>query len=315
MGLLRTVDPAIEPVSDVEVAAHLRIDEFTNRPTSAPTAALASPAAPSNVDDGAHRYRVTFVTADGETDGGPISAVVTVTDKTVNGTVVLTAIPTGGSAVTARKVYRTAANRDDFFLVATIANNTATTYTDTTADASLGVGIPLANTTADVLLAGLIGAARQQVEEYCNRALVTQTWRMTLDRFPRVTDRNRWAEIRLPRPNLVSVTSITYIDANGDTQTVTADDYIVDTASLPGRIVPAYGVAWPATRCQPDAVTITFTAGYGATADTVPASIRAAVLLVVGDLYKNREAQADYALSANETVHRLLGPYSYREIA
>jgi len=48
----------------------------------------------------------------------------------------------GGAAVTARKVYRTLAGQAALRLLATIANNTATTYTDATADGGLGVTPP-----------------------------------------------------------------------------------------------------------------------------------------------------------------------------
>jgi hypothetical protein len=56
----------------------------------------------------------------------------------------------GPPAVTGRRLYRTAANAPlavgSFRLVTTIANNTATTYTDTLPDASLGAGLPATNT-------------------------------------------------------------------------------------------------------------------------------------------------------------------------
>ncbi len=56
---------------------------------------------------------MTFVTADGETDGGDVSASLTVADKAVNGQVTVSNIPVGGSAVTSRKLYRTAAGLYD----------------------------------------------------------------------------------------------------------------------------------------------------------------------------------------------------------
>jgi len=59
----------------------------------------------------------------------------------------LTAIATGPLAVTARRLYRTAAAGAAYLRVATIADNTTTSYTDTTPDAGLGAAIPLANST------------------------------------------------------------------------------------------------------------------------------------------------------------------------
>ena len=48
--------------------------------------------------------------------------------------------------------------------------------------------------------------------------------------------------------------------------------------------------------------------GY-ADADSVPAALKAAILLIVGDLYANREAMVDAKLVENRAVSRLLFPY------
>src|SRR6185312_4704952 len=102
--------PASEPITVDEVKRYCRIDGTNAEPAPGAIAgvALASPAAPGNVDNGAHRYLATFLTAVGETDAGVVSAPVTVADKTVNGQVQLSGIPVGGSAVTGRKIYRAA---------------------------------------------------------------------------------------------------------------------------------------------------------------------------------------------------------------
>jgi hypothetical protein len=54
---------------------------------------------------------------------------------------------------------------------------------------------------------------------------------------------------------------------------------------MPGYIVPNYGVVWPQTRCQPEAVTVLFTCGYSADPDLVPKALIAAIKLKVADLY------------------------------
>lgn len=46
----------------------------------------------------------------------------------------------------------------------------------------------------------------------------------------------------------------------------------------------------------------------------MPAPVRAAVLLLVGDLYENRERQSDRALYENATFHLLLNPYRSTEV-
>src|SRR5512139_2288241 len=86
------------------------------------------------------------------------------------------------------------------------------------------------DTTADDTLIGtLITAARQDSEEYLNRALVTQTWDLYMDGFPTTT------KIKVPLPPLQSITSIKYYDEDDVEATMTATDYIVDTVSEPGQ--------------------------------------------------------------------------------
>lgn len=109
------------------------------------TAALAG-AGVGNVDDGAHSYKITFVTSSGESSGGVTSNVVTVVDKATDGQVSLTSIPLGPTSVTSRKIYRTiAGDTGNHKLVDTISDNTTTTYTDDTADSGLGADAPTTN--------------------------------------------------------------------------------------------------------------------------------------------------------------------------
>lgn len=109
----------------------------------------------------------------------------------------------------------------------------------------------------DGLLRVLIAAARAQAETITHRVLVTSTWDFRLNAFPESNE-----AIEIPLPPLQSVTSITYLDAGGDTQTVDAADYVVDTASEPGMVYLAPGKAWPGTQDIRNAVTLRFVAGY-----------------------------------------------------
>lgn len=282
MGLILKVAPATEPLTIAEVMAHLRLDSSSQEPApAAPTVALVSPAVAGNVDNGAHRYLATFVTADGETQAGTASSVVTVADKTVNGKVLVSGIPLGGSAVTARKLYRTLAGGSTYYLLATIADNGTTSYTDNIADASLGAGAPSTNTTGDPLLSALIIAARQQAEKETGRALITQQWEYTDDDFD--------CRIQLPKPALISVQSVKYLDTNGVQQTLDSGEYQVVTSELVGYLQPAYSKSWPAYRPQPDSIVVAYTCGYGA-ASAVPQSIKAWMLMAISTLYSQREA-------------------------
>lgn len=147
-------------------------------------------------------------------------------------------------------------------------------------------------------------AAVDDAESFLGKALITQTWDLTLDCFP--------AEILVPRPPLQSVTSVTYIDTAGAEQTLDPAGYQVSAASLPGRIRPAYGATWPATRAQMDAVTVRFVCGYGADWNAVPDAVRAALLLMTGDLYEHRETLvAGLAVKPTGAAERLLWPHRY----
>lgn len=154
----------------------------------------------------------------------------------------------------------------------------------------------------DVLINGLIVAARNYVEEYLQRALITQTWRLTLD------DWYVW-EIRLPRPPLLAISSITYLDTGGTVQTLSSSIYRVSTDSQPGVVVPEWGEVWPPIRNQVDAIKITYTAGYGDASD-VPQAIKHAMLMLVAHWYENREAVSQNAgQEVPLAVQNLLNPY------
>lgn len=170
----------------------------------------------------------------------------------------------------------------------------------------------------------LISAARNHVESVTRRALVTQTLQLTLDHFPGVAHGildlrmqpdqltgygNDWV-IRLPRSPLQSVTSIQYVDDAGDTQTLASSKYIVDASSQVPRITPAYTEVWPTTRPIPNAVTISFVAGYGAAAD-VPAALKQAMLILIGTMFEHRESVVlgTIATRIPHTFDYLVAPY------
>jgi hypothetical protein len=79
----------------------------------------------------------------------------------------------------------------------------------------------------------------------------------------------------------------------------------------------SYVGTWPSVYPRPDAVQITYTAGYSSTsspfnaASGVPAAVKSAILLTIGDLYENREGQIVYPgqIQENKTVMRLLDQY------
>lgn len=123
------------------------------------------------------------------------------------------------------------------------------------------------------------------------RALITQTWRLTLDGFPSSACRAGPA-IALPLPPLQAVQAVTYVDTDGAEQTLQPSDYLVrGIGSDDGaRIWPAVGTAWPQTQAIPGSVTVTFRAGYGDTASDIPSAIAQAALMIAATWFENRES-------------------------
>lgn len=142
----------------------------------------------------------------------------------------------------------------------------------------------------NALLDALIRAAANYFERATNRLLITQTWKLTLDKFPGALAGDDWPAIRLPHSPVQSITSISYVDTAGATQTLAAAKYLAELTSLPPRIAPAYGDIWPSTRLQPGAINVTYVAGYGATYTSVPEDDKAALKMLLAHWYANREA-------------------------
>lgn len=131
--------------------------QLTNYPNAdAPSAALAFPAAPGNVDNGDHSYVVTYTTSTGgETSAVPgnLSNTITVTNKTVNGQVVVTLPDPIPVWVDGINLYRDF-NGDLIFLIVEEAIPFAPTYTDNIANSSLGVQVPSLNHSAGLDIGG-----------------------------------------------------------------------------------------------------------------------------------------------------------------
>lgn len=312
--LNRLVDAVQEPVSARELSDHLRLDASNAEPTpAAPTATLMAPPAAGNIDTGAHRYLVTFVTADGETSAGSASEAITIANPAVNGRVTLSDIPIGGGAVTARRLYRTTAGGAVYYRLDTLNDNTTTTYVDNKSDAALGSAVPTTNTTLDPQLSRLIAASRRVVENYTRRALIQQTWQQRMRDFP-----SAGSPIRLMRPNALSVTAVQYLAADGTLTTLDAAEYEVELNALPAAVWEARGRTWPSAVYSDrfNSVTVEFLAGYGAARSAVPEPIRQAILIHAADLYAHRESFVTGTIvqGLEFTARHLLAPYVWKEV-
>ena len=155
------------------------------------------------------------------------------------------------------------------------------------------------HTADDALITALITAATSEAQGVAARSFVTQTLQLALDAWP-----NDGA-VRLPRPPLLTVTSVKYFDADNVEQTVAAADYIVIADTTPGLIVPASGKAWPTDLRTWSPIRIRYTAGYGAATD-VAASAQGEIVQLVKALvvvdYENREALSSQAAAQRNRI-------------
>jgi len=135
--------------------------------------------------------------------------------------------------------------------------------------------------TEDDLITSMILAATEAAEQEIGRAIMAQTWEVALAAFP--------AAFELTRTPVQTITSVTYADEAGIVQTLSPSAYALDMADEFGFgwVVSAYGMDWPATRAEANAVKLRYTAGYA----VVPESIKRWILLQVGAMYENRESE------------------------
>ena len=133
-----------------------------------------------------------------------------------------------------------------------------------------------------------------EAEGETNRAIMQQTWRLTLDAFP--------AKFELRRPPLLQVDHIKFIDAAGVQQTLHPLDYQVDGEREPGEIVLAPGHVWPTPARRINAVEVQITCGYGPDPALVPAAISGFILARLSEHFQTG------GQPKNEHVKRLLWP-------
>ncbi len=176
----------------------------------------------------------------------------------------------------------------------------------------------------------LIRTVYSAAERVSRRALLPQTRQMVMDHFP-IDGYLGWSgmalgyllpgmigrrQILIPVPPLIEVTEISYLDLNGDEQVIDPANYTVSIPrgprAKPGYVIPApITRPWPLTVLVPDAVKITYRAGYAAVAGSpdfgspvgsppptnprteVPMEIVAGMLLGIGEMYRTRSESID----------------------
>jgi hypothetical protein len=166
-----------------------------------------------------------------------------------------------------------------------------------------------------------ITAARLECEHINDRSFITTTWKLTLDYlpfstyggivgpalfgFPSLDLAADDGAIYLPKPPLIGVQSITYIDQGGTVRSMDLSPsagQVIISPGTPGRIAPGFNQFFPFSRPTIAAVDITFTAGYGPNPSDVPRSVALAMRMLVAHYYEHRSSNAEIP----EAVERLL---------
>jgi uncharacterized phiE125 gp8 family phage protein len=160
----------------------------------------------------------------------------------------------------------------------------------------------------DVLIGSLILTSRLHIEAALGLALISQSWKVVLDAWPKAGD------VLLPLWPILDVDEVRVLAADGTPSVVDPDVYIVDTASRPCRIVRRR--ALPSPGRLKGGIEIDLTTGFGESADDVPSPIRQALLLLVAHWYERRDPLDIGAPSTRipDAVSSLLEPYRLKRV-
>lgn len=138
----------------------------------------------------------------------------------------------------------------------------------------------------DYQIGALLGMARQELDGptgRLRRALLTQTWELLLEDLPR-------SGLLVPLPPLQSVTSLTYLDGDGATQTMAGSQFrVVQRGLEPAWLEPAYGAAWPTTRTGLGTAVLRFIAGWTSPA-LVPEPLKTWIIARAGAMLAQPES-------------------------
>jgi uncharacterized phiE125 gp8 family phage protein len=154
----------------------------------------------------------------------------------------------------------------------------------------------------DGLINGLVKAARERIEARTGRALIAQTWRIIMDRWPGD------GRVQLPVMPVLSVSAVRLIDALGASSILAASAYQLEPGSEPPTLVVA-GAPQPGR--SRSGIEIDVVAGYGPAAVDCPEPLRQAMRLLVSEAYERRgpdQSEKRKPTAASE-IEALISPY------
>ena len=147
------------------------------------------------------------------------------------------------------------------------------------------------DTLDDTMILGWLKAAREYAEQFTGLSFLQRDYEGALDEFPTETD-----YIEIPVGPVLYVDSVTTGQATSSSSDDAEVSFVFDDFSIPARIYPV--TTWPSVTAAVNGIRVRFTAGYGGSeGDTLPWAVRAAILLLLGHLYANRETNTEKALT------------------
>ncbi|WP_243367574.1 head-tail connector protein [Microvirga solisilvae] len=156
----------------------------------------------------------------------------------------------------------------------------------------------------DDLIAGLMKAARLMVESAARRILIEQRWRVYLDRWPES------GKVMLPVAPLLAVDGIRVLDASGAATAIEVSAIEADPVSDPPCITVSDA---PSPGKARNGIEIELRAGFGASPDAVPATLKLAIRILVAHWFENRGDVAGEQILPPEAM-ALVAPFQRARI-
>lgn len=151
----------------------------------------------------------------------------------------------------------------------------------------------------DAYVEGLIYAQCSYVENQYACALLTKTIEEYHSAFPMFPDEPLWLRIA----PFQSITSVKYIDTTGTEQTWSTSEYDTKVMKSGAFVIPKQTYQWPTSLAmRPDAVKVTYEAGYGATPSSIPRFVMLGILSRVGRAYTQREDPLNSGTSYSDVI-------------
>lgn len=179
------------------------------------------------------------------------------------------------------------------------------------AEAKAHLRLDTAATAEDAMIGSLLLTSRLHIEAALGLALITQSWTQTLDAWPIAA-----VDVMLGMRPVQSIAAVRVRGSDNSAVTLMSSQYQLDAASFPPRLVRPGNAYWPPPGKAAAGIEIEFTAGFGATAEDVPAPVRQALLLLTAHWYEHRDPIEIGAEAARvpSAVSQLLEPWRIKRL-